>query len=109
MTEPLINMPEIAVGDFLSIFISATMILVFGVFYAAIVTLVKMQKIKKINMIFAYLFWSLQLYSTYFLTVKIHSQPFTTKVMIVVMTAYLVVPHIYYYLISKSEERYENT
>ncbi len=108
MVEPLYVRPVIAIADFLPIFLSAGLILLFGSFYAGIVTLVKMQKLKKRYMFGAYFFWILQLYCTYFLTMKIHSQPFTVKAMIIAMIAYLMVPHIYYFLITKSEERYEN-
>ena len=108
MIEPLYIRPVIAIADFMPIFISAGLILLFGSFYAGITTLVKMHKLKKVYMFSAYLFWFMQLYCAYFLTMKIHSQPFTVKAMIVAMIAYLMVPHIYYYLITKSEERYEN-
>ncbi|MFK5881300.1 MAG: hypothetical protein QM482_03715 [Sulfurospirillum sp.] len=108
MIEPLYVRPVIALNDFLPIFVSAGLILLFGSFYAGVTTLVKMQKLKKTYMFLAYMFWVFQLYCTYFLTTKIHSQPFTVKAMIIAMIAYLMVPHIYYYLIKKSEERYEN-
>ena len=108
MLEPLYIRPPIALNDFLPIFVSAALILIFGAFYAGVVTLVKMKKLKKLYMYLAYFFWILQIYCTYFLTMKIHSQPFTVKAMAIAMIAYLMVPHIYYYLITKSEERYEN-
>ncbi len=107
MTEPLYVRPIIAVSDFLPVFLSASFILIFGLLYASIITLVKMQKLKKIYMFLAYFFWILQIYCTYFLTEKIHSQPFTVKAMMIAMIAYLMVPHVYFYLITKSEERYE--
>ena len=109
MTEPLFVRPIIEAQDFLPIFVSASLILVFGLFYASIITLVKMHILSKKYDILAYLFWGLQVYSTYFMTEKMHSQPFTVKAMVIAMFAYLMVPHIYYYLITKSEERYENT
>jgi len=108
MTGPLFVRPIIEVQDFLPIFISATLILVFGLFYASVIIMVKMRILTKKYDILAYLFWGLQVYSTYFMTEKMHSQPFTVKAMIIAMFAYLMVPHIYYYLITKSEERYEN-
>ncbi len=108
MTEPLYIRPIIEVSDFLPIFVSAALILLFGLIYASVVTLVKMQRLKSIYMFLAYFFWILQIYCTYFLTMKIHSQPFTIKAMMIAMVAYLMVPHIYYYLITKSEERYED-
>ena len=109
MTGPLFVRPIIEAHDFLPIFVSASLILVFGLFYASVITLVKMQILSKKFDILAYLFWGLQVYSTYFMTEKMHSQPFTVKAMIIAMIAYLMVPHIYFYLITKSEERYENT
>ncbi len=108
MIEPLYIRPVIAINDFLPIFVSAAFILIFGLFYAGIVTMIKMKKMKKVYYILAYFFWGLQIYCTYFLTMTIHSQPFTVKAMIVAMIAYLSVPHIYFYLITKSEQRYEN-
>jgi len=108
MTGPLFVRPIIQAQDFLPIFISASLILVFGLFYASIITLVKMQILSKKYDILAYMFWGLQVYSTYFMTEKMHSQPFTVKAMVIAMFAYLMVPHIYYYLITKSEERYDN-
>jgi len=107
MVTQLYVRPIIALNDFLPIFLSAAFILIFGVFYAGITTLVKMRKIRPVYMFLAYFFWGLQIYCTYFLTEKIHSQPFTVKAMIIVMIAYLMVPHIYYYLITKSEERFK--
>ncbi len=107
MVEPLYVRPIIAVNEFLPVFLSASFILIFGLLYASIVTLVKMQKLKKIYMFLAYFFWILQIYCTYFLTETIHSQPFTVKAMMITMIAYLIVPHVYFYLITKSEERYE--
>jgi len=107
MVEPLYIRPVIASKDFLPIFLSASFILVFGALYAAIITLVKMEKVKKIYSILAYGSWLLQVYYTYYLTKTIHSQPFTVKAMIIAMIAYLIVPHIYFYLIEKTEERYK--
>ncbi len=107
MAGELYYRPIIQANDFLPIFVSASLILVFGLFYASLITLVKMQILKKRYDILAYIFWGLQVYSTYFLTQKMHSQPFTVKAMIIAMFAYLMVPHIYYYLINKSEERYD--
>jgi hypothetical protein len=106
--EPLYIRPVIALNDFLPVFLAGGLVIVFGAFYAVVVTLVKMQKLKKIYMFLAYLFWGLQVYSIYFLGLKIHTQPFTMKAMMIAMVAYLMVPHIYYLIISKSEERYKN-
>jgi len=108
MSEVLIVRPEIALGDFLPIFISASLILLFGLFYVAIFTLVKMGYLRRLFMPLGYLFWLLQVYSTYIMTDKMHSQPFTQKVMIIAMVGYLLLPHLYYYLYSMSVNKYEN-
>jgi hypothetical protein len=107
MEPVLIIRPEIALNDFLPIFLSSSFVLLFGLFYVAIYTLVKMEKLKKFYMPFAYIFWALQTYCMYFFVDKIQSNAFTMKAMMVVMVAYLILPHLYYYLNIRSEERYE--
>lgn len=104
MKEALIIRPEIALGDFLPIFLSSTLVLVFGVLFVSIFTLVKMGYLKKYFMPFAYIFWGLQTYSIYYLGVKIQSDLFTMKVLFLTMLAYLSLPHLYYYLNVKSKE-----
>jgi hypothetical protein len=56
---------------------------------------------------FGYIFWALQTYSLYELSVLIQSNHFTTKVLMVTMVAYLFIPHLYFRLISESDKRYE--
>ncbi len=103
-----IYMPEIASSDFLIIFIVSTFVLIFGVAYAALITLSKMKFLSKKFMPLGYLFWMLQTYSLYELSVLIHSNHFTTKVLMVTMAVYLFVPHLYFYLVEESEKRYES-
>ena len=107
MEPVLIIRPEIALDDFLPIFLTSSSVLLFGLFYVAIYTLVKMGKLKNIYMPFAYIFWALQTYCMYYFVDKIQSEPFTMKAMMVVMVAYLILPHLYYHLNLRSEERYE--
>ncbi len=107
MVEPTIIRPEIALNDFLPIFLSASFVLLFGLFFVAIYTLVKMRVIREYFMPFAYLFWGLQTYCMYFMAVKIQSEPFTIKVLMATMVAYLTLPHLYYYLNQKVDEKYE--
>ena len=107
MDPVLIVRPEIALDDFLPIFLSSSFVLLFGLFYVAIYTLVKMEKIKKIYMPFAYMFWVLQIYCTYYFATKIQSNDFTVKALMVTMVCYLILPHLYYHLNQRSEERYE--
>jgi hypothetical protein len=107
--EPLIVRPEIAVDQFLPIFVESTLVLVFGVGYAAVITLAKMGFFSKKWFPVGYLFWALQTYALYDLSVLIQSNHFTTKVLMVTMVAYLFIPHLYFYLISESEKRYEDS
>ncbi len=107
MDVVFIRRPEIALDDFLPIFLSSSFVLLFGLFFVAIYTLVKMGKLKKIYMPLAYIFWALQTYSMYFFATKIQSNSFTVKVLMITMVCYLILPHLYYYLNLRSEERYE--
>ena len=105
--EALFTRPEIALDMFLPIFVVSTLVLVFGVGYAAIITLSKMGYFSKKWMIVGYLFWALQTYCLYDLSVMIQSELFTTKALMITMIAYLFIPHLYFKLIEDSEKRYE--
>jgi len=107
--DTLIVRPEIAIDQFLPIFIESTLVLVFGVGYAAIITLSKMGYFSKKWMPVGYLFWVLQTYFLYDFAVLIQSNHFTIKVLMVTMLAYLFIPHLYYYLITAGDIRYEDT
>ena len=109
MIEELIVRPEIAQDMFLPIFIVSTLVLVFGVGYAALITLAKMGFFSKKWMSLGYLFWALQTYCLYDLSVMIQSENFTSKVLMVTMIAYLFIPHLYFRLIEDSEKRYEES
>ena len=103
-----ISTPDLAASEFLPIFVSATLVLVFGVLYAGSITLTKMGYLSKKWGYIGYLFWLLQTYSLYFMAVRIHSNTFTQKVLVVTMIAYLFIPHLYFRLISDIDEKYEN-
>ncbi len=105
--EPLILRPEIAIDQFLPIFVESTLVLIFGVGYAALITLAKMGFFSKAWMNLGYLFWALQVYCLYDLSCLIQSNHFTTKVLMVTMVAYLFIPHLYFHLIRESDKRYE--
>ena len=107
--EHFIVWPEIAPDEFLPIFIYSTLVLVFGVGYAALITLAKMGFFSKKWMPAGYLFWALQTFSLYELSVLIQSNHFTSKVLMVTMVAYLFIPHLYFYLIEESDKRYESS
>ncbi len=108
MEELLIVRPEIALDQFLPIFVESTLVLVFGVGYAAVITLAKMGYFSKKWMPVGYLFWALQTYFLYDFAMLIQSNHFTVKVLMVTMLAYLFIPHLYFYLISAADERYED-
>ena len=107
MVENFVGWPEIAPDQFLPIFIISTLVLVFGAAYAAIITLAKMGFFSKKWMGVGYLMWIFQLLSLYELGILIHSNHYTNKVLVVTMVAYLFIPHLYFYLISESDKRYE--
>ena len=107
LDAPFLNLPQIALEDFLPIFLSSSFVLLFGLFYVAIYTLVKMEILKNMYMPFAYLFWCLQTYCLYYVMDKFQSDPFTVKVLMIAMLGYLMLPHLYYHLNQRSEERYE--
>ncbi len=104
---PFLNLPEIPLDQFMPIFLSSSAVLLFGLFYVAIYTLVKMGFIKNIYMPFAYIFWALQTYCLYYVMNALGSDIYTIKVLMVAMFGYLLLPHLYYYLNVRSEERYE--
>lgn len=107
--EQLFIRPEIAPDQFLPIFVVSVLVLVFGAGYAALITLSKMGFFSKKWMPLGYLFWALQTYCLYDLSVMIQSNHFTTKVLMVTMIAYLFIPHLYFYLITEADKRYDNT
>ena len=105
--EPLLLRTTLAPNEFLPIFISATLVLIFGVLYAGSITLAKMGYLSKKWLYIAYIFWILQTYSLYDLAIRIHSNAFTIKVLLVTMVAYFFIPHLYFRLITDIDNRYE--
>jgi len=103
-----LNLPQIPVDQLLPIFLSSSAVLLFGLFYVAIYTLVKMELIKKVYMPAAYFFWFLQTYCLYYVMQAFGSDPFTVKILLLAMFGYLLLPHLYYYLNQKAEDRYES-
>lgn len=99
--------PEIASDLFLPIFVESTLVLIFGVGYATLITLSKMGFFSTKWSALGYLFWALQTYCLYDVSVMIQSNAFTSKVLMVTMVAYLFIPHLYFYLISEADKRYE--
>jgi len=109
MEQPLIFLPEIALDQFLPIFIESSLVLIFGVGYAAVITLSKMGYFSKRWMPVGYLFWALQTYFLYDFAVMIQSGHMTMKILMITMVAYLFIPHLYFALIDGASKRYETT
>ena len=107
LDAPYLNLPEIPIEDFLPIFLSSSAVLLFGLFYVAIYTLVKMGYLKNIFMPFAYMFWILQTYCLYYVADALGNDSTTVKALMMAMVGYLLLPHLWYYLNLRSEERYE--
>jgi len=98
MVNPIIVTHDIPVGDFLPIFVSSTLSLIFGGFYVGIYTAVKVSILKKWFMPVAYLFWLLTAYCLYIMGSLIHVGEFTAKALIIAMIGYLLLPHAVYYM-----------
>jgi len=98
MVNPSLIRPEIALDDFLPIFVSSALVLVFGGFYVGIYTAVKVSMLKKWAMPFAYLFWLLTVYCLYIMGSLMNVGEFTAKALVVAMIGYLLLPHAVYYM-----------
>ncbi|MEA2019138.1 MAG: hypothetical protein U9N59_11880 [Campylobacterota bacterium] len=107
LDAPFLNLPEIPIDQFLPIFLSSSAVLLFGLFYVAIYTLVKMKLLKSVYMPLAYVFWGLQTYCLYYVAGALGNDGFTVKALMLAMVGYLMLPHLWYYLNLRSEERYE--
>jgi len=108
MIDASVIRPEIALDDFLPIFISSALVLVFGGFYVGIYTAVKVQMLKKWAMPFAYLFWLLTVYCLYIMGSLMHVGEFTAKALVVAMIGYLLLPHAVYYMQNQVHEENEH-
>jgi hypothetical protein len=108
MVDPSVIRPEIALDDFLPIFVSSTLVLVFGGFYVGIYTAVKVQLLKKWTMPFAYLFWLLTAYCLYIMGSLMHVGEFTAKALVVAMIGYLLLPHAVYCMQNQVHEENEH-
>ncbi len=98
MIDPSVIRPEIALDDFLPIFVSSALVLVFGGFYVGIYTAVKVNILKKWAMPFAYLFWMLTAYCLYTMGSLMHVGDFTAKALVIAAIGLLLLPHAVYYM-----------
>ncbi len=100
--------PEIALDDFLIVFILGGLVVVFAAAYVGVFTFVKIKKFKAYYMSFAYMFWILLAYCLYLLSDLIGSDPFTQKVIMMAMVGYLIFPHFIYFLMDKTHKAYKH-
>ena len=108
MVDPSLIRPEIALDDFLPIFISSALVLVFGGFYVGIYTAVKVKLLKKWTMPLAYVFWLITVYCLYVMGSLMHVGEFTAKALVVAMIGYLLLPHAVYYMQNQVHEENEH-
>ena len=108
MIDPSLIRPEIALDNFLPIFISSSLVMVFGVFYVGIYTAVKVKILKRWAMPFAYMFWLLTVLCLYIMGSLMHVGEFTAKALVVAMIGYLLLPHAVYYMQHQVHEENEH-
>jgi len=98
MIDPSVVRPEIALDDFLPIFVSSALVLVFGGFYVGIYTAVKVKLLKQWAMVFAYIFWMLTAYCLYLMGSLMHVGEFTAKALVVAAIGLFLLPYAVYYM-----------
>ena len=108
MIDPSVIRPEIALDDFLPMFVSSALAMFFGGFYVGIYTAVKVQMLKPWAMPFAYLFWVLTAYCLYVMGSLMQVGEFTAKALVVAMIGYLLLPHAVYYMQHQVHEENEH-
>jgi len=104
----VIARPDIALGDFLPIFVSSAFVLIFGAFYVGIYTAVKVSMLKQWFMPLAYVFWLLTAYCLYIMGSLMHVGEFTAKALVIAMIGYLLLPHAIYYMQHRVHEENEH-
>lgn len=108
MVEMITIRQDIPVEDFLPIFVSSALVLVFGGFYVGIYTAVKVNLLHRWTMPVSYMFWMLTAYCLYVMGNLMHVGEFTTKVFFVAGLGLLMLPHAVYYMQDKVHEENEH-
>ncbi|MDD2449316.1 MAG: hypothetical protein PHS42_09425 [Sulfurimonas sp.] len=108
MIGEVVMRQDIAVNDFLTIFVSSALVLVFGGFYVGIYTAVKVNLLKKWAMPIAYLFWMLTAYCLYLMGSLMHVGEFTAKALVVAAIGLLLLPHAVYFMQHQVHEENEH-
>jgi len=98
MVGEVLMTQDILVDDFLTIFVSSTLVLIFGGFYVGIYTAIKVNLLKKWMMPIGYLFWILTVYCLYLMGSLMHVNELTTKALVVAALGLLLLPHAVYYM-----------
>ncbi len=108
MVEVISIRQDIPVDDFLPIFVSSALVLVFGGLYVGIFTAVKVNLLKKWAMPIAYIFWMLTTYCFYLMGSLMHVGEFTAKALVVAAIGLLLLPHAVYYMQDKVHQENEH-
>ena len=108
MVEQVIITNDILADDFLTIFVSSTLVLIFGGFYVGIYTAVKVNILKAWAMPFGYIFWVLTGYCMYVMGSLMHINTFTAKALVVAAIGLLLLPHAVYYMQHQVHEENEH-
>ncbi len=108
MIDPTIIRPEIPLEDFFYVFLSSALVIILGLGYVGIYTLVRIGKLKKPFMPLAYFFWLAQTYCLYWLGVLLSVATFTQNVLIASMVGFFLIPHFIYFLLEKTHESVEH-
>ena len=108
MVEAVMMRPEIALDDFLTIFVSSALVLVFGGLYVGIYTAVKVKLLKNWAMPIGYIFWLLTAYCLYLMGSLMHVGDFTAKALVVAALGILLLPHAVYYMQDQVHEQNEH-
>lgn len=108
MAQEITAVQDIFVGDFLTIFVSSALVLVFGGFYVGIYTAVKVNMLKGKYMFVGYIFWALTAYCLYLMGSLMHVNELTAKALIVAAIGLLLLPHAVYYMQDRVHEENEH-
>ncbi|MGE4419387.1 MAG: hypothetical protein AB7D38_06085 [Sulfurimonas sp.] len=108
MVNEVLMTQDILVDDFLTIFVSSALVLVFGGFYVGIYTAVKVNMLKKWTMSFGYLFWVLTSYCLYLMGSLMHVNELTAKALVVAAIGLLLLPHAVYYMQDRVHQENEH-
>ena len=104
MVEIATHGTEIALDDFLPIFLSSTFVLVFGAVYVGLYTAVKTKLLGKWAQVVAYVFWGLSAYMMYMMATLMHMSDVMQRILAIATLAYLILPHVIYYMMHNVHE-----